>query len=589
MRARALLGVLIVARVVAEHGDTVAHRQNVSSLPRFDRARYQILLGSTAGRVRDNLLSALGIANATSPEDLNLIAVANASASDRRQAATGSVALEASASSVTDLGDLLPTESLDGRVAVKAAHSSSHQIVLSQPKKTANPSARKADRKAQPVTVTRTSTSTLHSTSTITIHVTSTKTKHKHKHATTATSSSKQTPSATSRPASCHKLLSATSTVYGTGDLPKPTSFVQKEQDSSRLTLDGNTYRMMGANIYWLGLEENVQPSPSYPDRSRVLQAMAIMVAMGGNTIRAATLGISSGHPLTAQPEMGSWNEDAYEAIDYAIYAAGQYGIRLVIPLTDNYQYYHGGKYDFIDWETGSTSNSWAFYTDSSVIAAYKAWIKEHLHHVNRYTGVALKDDPAILAWETGNELGAYMNAQGAPPAAWTQAIARYIKSIDKHHLVIDGSDGLVNADGSSIPGLSISEIDIVSDHLYPLNVNLFETDVAAAVTAQKAMLFGEYDWTGQHGGDDLGSFIDAIEAKKYSSELMWSIFGFDGQCCNYVRHGDNYSLYYPNGGDGDMQARALQLSQHWSKMTGRPIPESLVAAACPQPDLPGT
>jgi hypothetical protein len=42
------------------------------------------------------------------------------------------------------------------------------------------------------------------------------------------------------------------------------------------------------------------------------------------------------------------------------------------------------------------------FYTDPRVIGGFKQYIKALLNHVNRYTGVALKEDPAIMGWETG-------------------------------------------------------------------------------------------------------------------------------------------------------------------------------------------
>lgn len=45
------------------------------------------------------------------------------------------------------------------------------------------------------------------------------------------------------------------------------------------------------ADIYWLGLDENVNWSVSYPSHGRIREAMAITVAMGGNTIRSHTLG----------------------------------------------------------------------------------------------------------------------------------------------------------------------------------------------------------------------------------------------------------------------------------------------------------
>lgn len=45
-------------------------------------------------------------------------------------------------------------------------------------------------------------------------------------------------------------------------------------------------------DIYWLGLDENVNNAVSYPGKSRIREAMAMTVAMGGNTIRSHTLGV---------------------------------------------------------------------------------------------------------------------------------------------------------------------------------------------------------------------------------------------------------------------------------------------------------
>ena len=35
-----------------------------------------------------------------------------------------------------------------------------------------------------------------------------------------------------------------------------------------------------------------------------------------------------------------SFNDAAFDSIDYAIYAAKLYGLRVIVPLTDQYQYY---------------------------------------------------------------------------------------------------------------------------------------------------------------------------------------------------------------------------------------------------------
>lgn len=71
---------------------------------------------------------------------------------------------------------------------------------------------------------------------------------------------------------------------------------------------------------------------------------MATAAAMGATSIRSTTLGVSVGHPLTVNPSLGIFNEEALARIDYAVWAAGTYGLRLIIPLCDSYDYYHGGE-----------------------------------------------------------------------------------------------------------------------------------------------------------------------------------------------------------------------------------------------------
>ena len=43
----------------------------------------------------------------------------------------------------------------------------------------------------------------------------------------------------------------------------------------------------------------------------------------------------------------------------------------------------------------------------------FKTYVSDLLKHMNPYTGKAWKDDPTIAAWETGNEMGAYIGKEG--------------------------------------------------------------------------------------------------------------------------------------------------------------------------------
>lgn len=87
---------------------------------------------------------------------------------------------------------------------------------------------------------------------------------------------------------------------------------------------------------YWLGNQDNSSSSTgaTYPSHQRVREAMAIVVAMGGNTIRSNSLGISTGSSYSLLRSKGNYNAAAWEPIDYAVYAAKQYGdVATLTPL----------------------------------------------------------------------------------------------------------------------------------------------------------------------------------------------------------------------------------------------------------------
>src|SRR5260370_40459 len=196
-------------------------------------------------------------------------------------------------------------------------------------------------------------------------------------------------------------------------------------RSGSQLMLNGRPFRFARANIHWLALDD----STSYPSQFRVNDALDATKAMGATVIRSHSLGISVGCGNCIEPAPGVFNETTLVHDDYVIKAAGEHGIRLIIPLTDNYHYAQGGKHTFTDWRGILDENQ--FYYNHQVISDFETYIRTLLNRVNTYTGVAYKDDPTIMAWETGNELD--------PPTSWTQTISTYIKSIDHNHLGLGG------------------------------------------------------------------------------------------------------------------------------------------------------
>lgn len=98
---------------------------------------------------------------------------------------------------------------------------------------------------------------------------------------------------------------------------------------SNLLLQDGTHFRVAGPNIYWLGLDENINAdgSPSYPSQQRVLEIMATAATMGATTIRSHTLGISIGCDLCILRGNGTFNQQALRVVDFGTRSLLKYAV----------------------------------------------------------------------------------------------------------------------------------------------------------------------------------------------------------------------------------------------------------------------
>ncbi|HEX8632292.1 MAG TPA: cellulase family glycosylhydrolase, partial [Catenuloplanes sp.] len=320
-------------------------------------------------------------------------------------------------------------------------------------------------------------------------------------------------------------------------------------RSASTLQLGGAPFRFGGANIYWLGLDENVG-GVDYPTYFRIDDALRTAKAMGATVVRSHTLGISTGNPRSLEPSLGQFNPEAFATIDYAVAAARRLGIRLVVPLADNWAYYHGGRRDFTNW-FGLPPE--AFYTDARVIAAFKDYIRYLLTHVNPYTGRAYADEPTVLAWELGNEL------EGMTPQ-WVDTISAYLHELAPRHLVA--------APGVSPATLDSAQVDIVDAHYYPPTAERILADAARVTEAGKVYIAGEYGST-----TATPELLEPLARDpRVSGTLFWSLFGHH-DAHGYVEHNDGFTLHYP--GDTPDMRRAVRAIEAYARAVnpraGRP------------------
>jgi hypothetical protein len=359
-----------------------------------------------------------------------------------------------------------------------------------------------------------------------------------------------------------------------------PVGFVVRSGD--KLTLNGQTFRFAGANLYWGAMDQSGRPALNYPTPFRVEAGLRAVADMGGTVVRCMTCGISTGNPLSVEPRLGQFNETALRHVDYFFAQAQKYHMRVIVPLTGNATSYEGGYCNFTNWlglsrpsNCPSPAALTAFYTSPQAIASFEKYITTLMNHVNYYTGVPNKDNPTIMAWETGNELR-YGLGGAAEFTRWTAGISAYLKSLAPHQLVMDGALSLDASD------LALRDVDIQDQHLYPISAGKLDHLAARVARAGQAFVLGEYGWNTQALPPSLA---DILRTRTVSGDLYWDLLP-QNDLFGFVEHFDGLQVHFPGdtsavGPAGAVPARAsvgdaplvADLRRHAYAMSGIPVP----------------
>jgi mannan endo-1,4-beta-mannosidase len=356
-------------------------------------------------------------------------------------------------------------------------------------------------------------------------------------------------------------------------------SFVRAR--GTQLSLDGQPFRVAGANNYYLGFA---------PD-SMVESVLEMAAQMGLNALRTwAFVDCGAGVPgvapanakgavyfhyqnsNTGDPDYND-GADGLELLDRTIFLAEQKGMRLILPFV-NYWDDFGGVNQYLQWF--SLTGRDQFYRHPQVKDAYRNYVEHLLLRVNTRTGRQYRDEPAILAWELANEPRC-VDSNGNPLSdgidtliGWVAEMSSFVRSLDPNHLVGVGDEGYFrhnSAFGNTLYNgsfgvdceriLGVPTVDFGTCHLYPsfspaeppvtFGTRWIAEHIDAGRRANKPMLIEEYGLVIESGKASreaaFQTWLNQVVSSSGAGALLWMIAGTGSDGQPYPDY-DHYTVY---------------------------------------------
>ena len=263
------------------------------------------------------------------------------------------------------------------------------------------------------------------------------------------------------------------------------TDFVRVE--NGHLVKNGKPYYFVGTN-FWYGAILGSEGQGG--DRERLGKELDLMKQIGIDNLRILVgsdgeRGVKTKVEPTLQVAPGVYNDTILAGLDYLLQEMGKRDMVAVLYLNNSWEW--SGGYGFYLEHAGEGKqprpNEDGYPAFMEAMTKYAANQKAHelfydhvrfiLSRTNRYTGLAYKDDPAIMSWQIGNEPRAF--SKEALPAfeKWLAEASALIRSLDPNHLISVGSEGAWGCEGDFDSWERIcsdKNIDYCNIHLWPYN-----------------------------------------------------------------------------------------------------------------------
>ena len=296
-------------------------------------------------------------------------------------------------------------------------------------------------------------------------------------------------------------------------------------RDGQRLIDGARDYKIVGANVYYLAYVEE-------PVMSAVLDLAA---SMHLNVIR-----------MWAFCEKQSADEAFFLRLDRVICLAAERGVRVILTLANNWKDF-GGIPEYL--RQFDLSGHDQFYRDGRCRAAYWMWVEQLLGRVNRFTGRAYNQDPAILAWELANEPRCPDAKDGEQLLiSWIWEMATLIRAKAPNHLIAVGDEGFFRRAGAGRNELfngsrgvnfeailGVGPVDLGTYHMYgewakeedlsEWGLMWIREHIEAAQRANKPVLLEEYGIGAEFKRPQVyDTWLREIERSDALGDLLWML-----------------------------------------------------------------
>ena len=252
---------------------------------------------------------------------------------------------------------------------------------------------------------------------------------------------------------------------------------------------NGKPYTYIGTNFWYgpilasEGRGGNIERLQLELDALKALGVENLRVLVGAQ----GQDGVFSRVEPTLETAPGVYNDTLLRGLDRFLVELGKRDMQAVLFLNNSWEW-SGGYGQYLEWATGEKAliplidGYWPFMQQMRKFQTSKESQELFYNHVkaivgrtNSNTGKPYKEDPAIFAWQIGNEPRCFSDEPEIREGfiGWITETAKIIKKLDPNHLLSTGNEGYMGCEQdwelveqvNRIPG-----VDYMTIHIWPYN-----------------------------------------------------------------------------------------------------------------------